>query len=163
MKKVIFFHIFLFAAAAVLTAQAGRSESFDEIVDFSVTMSTVQEYYSQGNSDRLTDKVVILDGAVSSILILDENPDSFFAELVIVNGEWHGTEEVEMYSCILHLRGKQYADRLPARRRRREDGPDNLIESNSRILAAGRITGAKESLFGTATAVVDTLYIRNID
>ena len=148
-----------------LSAQEGRDPAFSAIVDFSVTMADIREYYSRddGGDGVLTDKIIILDGAVSSIQVLDENPETFLAELVIVNGEWHGTEEVEMYSCVLRLSGEEYAERIPVRRRRREEQPENLIETNSRILVVGKIIGSKEILLNGNTAVLDTYYVRNID
>lgn len=167
MKKAFFFHILIILAvlSISLSAQEGFDSAFSEIVDFSVTMEDIQEYYSRdnGRDGILTDKIIILDGAVSSIQVLDENPETFLAELIIVNGKWHGTEEVEMYSCVLRLAGEEYAERIPARRRRREEQPDNLIETNSRILVAGIIVGSKEILLGGNTAILETYYVRNID
>ena len=167
MKKTIFFHIVLILTvfSLSLSAQEGRDPAFSAIVDFSVTMADIREYYSRddGGDGVLTDKIIILDGAVSSIQVLDENPETFLAELVIVNGEWHGTEEVEMYSCVLRLSGEEYAERIPVRRRRREEQPENLIETNSRILVVGKIIGSKEILLNGNTAVLDTYYVRNID
>lgn len=166
MKKALFFHILIiFVFSTVnLASQEKIENAFSGIVDFSVTMEDIKEYYSvRGQDDILTDKIIILNGAVSSIQVLDENPESFFAELVIVNGEWHGTEEVEMYSCVLHLSGEAYAERIPADRRRRGEQPADLIETNSRILVAGKIIGTKEIPLGGRTAVLDTFYVRIID
>lgn len=167
MKKTIFFHILIILVflTVSLAAQERNESGFSEIVDFSVTMEDIKGYYSQGQErDRaLTDKIVILDGAVSSIRILDENPETFLAELIIVNGEWHGTEEVEMYSCVLRLSGEEYAGRIPDRRRRSGEQPDDLIETNARIIVVGRIIGTQKILLGGETAVLDTYYVRNID
>jgi hypothetical protein len=167
MKKTFFFHILVFFTVwtVSLAAQESLEPAFSEIVDFSITMEDIREHYSRGEmrEDSLTDKVVIIDGAVSSIQVLDENPETFLAELVIVNGEWHGPEEVEMYSCVVRIAGEEYAERIPARRRRRGEEPENLIKTNSRILVAGKIIGTKETLLGGNTAILDSYYVRNID
>lgn len=159
-KKVVY--ILLLCSACTLPVFSDVKEDFDEIVDFSMTLELINRAAAAQRTEALaSDKAIIIDGAISTIQILDTEPDTFSAELEIVDGEWIGFEDVQMYSCIVEVNGPEFAARIPARRSRRAI-PDE-ITVNSHVIVIARFTGLREIPDEYPVAVLEGYYIRTID
>lgn len=159
-KKVVY--ILLLFSAVAFPVFSEVKDDFDKNVDFSVTLETIHRALTAQRTDVLPmEKAVILDGAISSIQIIDGEPESFSAEITIVDGRWIGLEEVRMYSCIVTVQGPDFAARIPVRRSRRE--VRNEISANSHIIVVGRITDFRNESGEEPAAVLEGFYIRTID
>lgn len=155
--KSIFF-VFLLIAAT-LPSFTQEKDDFERIVDFSLNLERLDRFYQRNPADAVpTEKILVLDGAISSIEVINEEPESFLAELSIVGGKWRDTTEVRMFSCIVRIEGPGFAERIPARRSRRE--PRNAIKPNLHAILVGKIVDVRIDDEGNAVPVLDGYYIR---
>lgn len=154
---------FLFLMITVtLSAIAQDKEDFERIVDFSINLESLDRFYQRNPADSVpTKKILVLDGAISSIEVLNEEPESFLAELTIVGGKWSGTTDVKMFSCIVRIEGPDFAERVPARRSRRE--PRNVIKPNLHVIIVGQIADVLSDEEGNSIPVLEGFYIRTIN
>ena len=152
----------LFSIFCIFPIFSEINENFEEIIDFSITMEDIDAAVSAGREDTLLDgRMIILDGAISAIEIIDPEPETFTAEIELVAGKWLGMSDVQMFSSVVVVSGKEFAARIPVRRRR-TPAPDE-IQANSHVLVAGKITGFRTFQNGRTAAVLDGFYIRPID
>lgn len=137
-------------------------DDFDNLVDFSVTLEKIDEAVAAGREAALdTGKIVIVDGAISAIQIINPEPESFVAEFELVDGKWQGLEDVQMFSSIIRVSGEDFAARIPARRSRR--AIPNEIKANSHVLVVGTLSELRRMSNGSTTVVMDGFYVRPID
>ena len=113
-------------------------EEFYDVVAYdqslkSLSMTIAEE--GPGALDR--ERIHLLDGLISEITIIDPNPESFMAEVIIVNGEWQGLEKVEMYQAYVYFQGPEFAEKIPERAPRNPG--EDLILANQRVLVAAKI------------------------
>lgn len=161
MGKKILVILFIFSAA-VFPLFSDVKDDFDKNVDFSVTLELIHRALTAERTDAVTtEKAVVLDGAISAIQIIDAEAENFAAELNIVDGKWLGLEDVKMYSCVVEVKGPEFAARIPARRSRRE--VRNEIAANSHVIVVGRIVDFRNVGGEEPQAVLEGYYIRTID
>ncbi len=145
---------------SIMAFSADRKE-FDRIVDFSLSIKELDAIVKQERYDLLDpDKMVIIDGAVASITIVEENEDRFLAELEVINGEWEGLERVYMYSCLVQVSGKGFFQRIP--NKAMKSPLKDEISQNARILVVGSPQSIRQWEDGTNMLVLDGWYIRTI-
>lgn len=151
--------VFLIAAVTVGTIGAFERPDFDKIVDFSLTLKDIVSLVKNPNfnPDKIG-KVLVFDGSVSTITVVDKNPASFSAELVVVDGEWKGTEDVLIYQSFVYAEGPDFAKRLPERKPK-NPGPE-LISQNDHVLVVGRIADVFVDEKGNRFPVILAYYIR---
>lgn len=124
----------LFFGAAI--AGAFDRGDFDRIVDFSITLKSLDQSSGGSRADLgQQGKLLILNGTVSNIRILSPEPEGFRAQLELVLGEWIGLEEVRSYRCSVLFQGPEYAPLFP-RKKSGASGPG--IETNTRVLVVAR-------------------------
>ncbi|MFW6215775.1 MAG: hypothetical protein ACOC45_07495, partial [Alkalispirochaetaceae bacterium] len=130
-----------FFAVLVLLATAVSSQSIEEFYDVVAYDATlkglVEAIEEQGLEGVDTERVHLLDGLVSEVTVLDPNPETFLAEVVLVTGEWQGLEEIEMYQAFVYLEGPEFAERVPERAPR--DPAPGIILPNQRLLVAAQV------------------------
>jgi hypothetical protein len=159
-RKIVIFLIFAGLLALPLTADV--KEDFDSVVDFNITLEEIDRYYEvNGVVPPFTDKLLVVEGAISTLEVLSEEPESFLALVEIVSGEWLGMEDVKMYSCLVLLQGPEFAERIPKRRSRRE--VPNQINPNSHVLIVGRIIDVAPEWGEHPIAIMEGFYLRTID
>ena len=159
-KKVLF--LFLF----ILMVQFGFGQSdqslfseFNKIVDFSVTFEDLYRYYTLKQGSLVTEgKILIIDGSIASRTVIEKDEAGFTAELEVVNGEWVGLEDVEIYKCFVILRGPDFFSRIPVKRSRNK--LPNEIEVNSHVLIVGRILGTRADREGNTIPVMEAAFVR---
>jgi hypothetical protein len=157
----------LFAAMVgvlvVLPAFGVDKAAFDEVVDFdmSIEQLAVQAHRSP-DALMANDAVFVVDGVVSTVNVLDPNPESFRAEVDLVAGEWRGLRNVVMYKARVLIEGEAFAPRIPGRRRGQEP-PAGFIERNGRVLVVGSVTSvADDPETGRGIPVIDGFYVRTL-
>jgi len=136
-------------------------ETFDRLVDFSITLKDLNLLSEARLKEIINDKkLVIINGSVASILIINKEENNFAAELELIQGEWEGIEEVKIFRCIVRLNGAHFAPRLQVQRSR-EKHPD-AIELNSSILVVGKLVEIKNQPNESPLPVLEGIYIRQI-
>lgn len=132
---------------------------FDGVVDFSVTLKelTVLVKNPTFNPESFS-KILIFDGSIATITYMDKEPASFSAELEIVNGEWKGTETVELFKSFIYVGGPGFAKRLPVRRPK--ELPPDIISLNDHVLIVGRIVDVYVDEKQDRFPVVEAFYVR---
>ena len=136
MRRATF--LLLFAMLFVAPAVAVDPQEFYDIVAYDATLKSLTTTIAEEGPGALdTDRIYLLDGLISEVTILDPNPETFLAELVLVNGEWRGVEEVEMYQAFVYVEGPSFSERIPERPPR--EPSEEMILANQRVLVAATI------------------------
>lgn len=155
MKKCILFIFFI--AIAILLVSGESKQDFDNTVDFSVTFKDLFDGVNSGKSFD-TKKFIVIDGSITARIVVNKEEDNFIAELELVNGEWEGLEEVEIYKCFVVLKGSDFLKRIPVKRSRKK--LPNEIELNSRVLVIGKIISTRKDDEGLIIPVLEVIYVR---
>ncbi|MBN2509365.1 MAG: hypothetical protein JXB03_03775, partial [Spirochaetales bacterium] len=127
--------------------------------DFHLTLKSLNGMTS-GELEALSGRWVILSGTVASMRVVNQDDTNFVAEIVLIDGEWDGTEQVYMYQSFLRLEGEQWVSKIPVRRSRRTS-PD-AIPLNATILAVGMVADPYVDADGYVYPVIHCDYIRII-
>lgn len=143
----------LFMLTAALVSGADRAE-FDRVVDFSATLEDLDEIV-RGERPFDPEKLVIVEGAVESITVVNREEESFLAFAELVKGRWIGLEEIGVTTCYVQFAGPEFSGRLSSRPA--EDG--STVSLNSRVLVVGNL-GVLEAEDGNPIPVVIAIYAR---
>lgn len=136
MKNLAFPVVMLIVVGAIVPAV--EPEEFYNVVAYDATLKSLTVTIAEEGPEALdTERIHLLDGLVSEVTVIDPNPESFLAELILVNGEWQGLDEVEMYQAYVYLEGPEFAERVPERAPR--EPTEDMILPNQRLLVAARI------------------------
>ncbi len=147
----------------VLTGSAGVShgierEDFDAVVDFEHSLKSVSRAVREGTGEIPRDRLVVLDGVVSAVEILDAEEESFRARIELLRGEWRELEEIITYNAYVDLGGSRFRDRFPERAGR--GATSAQIGTHSEVLVVARFTGTEEDDRGNPVPVFEGLYLR---
>lgn len=161
MKRLLCAILLLVASVALFGAD---KDDFDGVVDFQATLeSLARQAARQPEALVQNEAVLILDGVVSAVSVLNSEPESFRAEIDLVTGEWVGLERIVMYKAVVQVAGPDFAPRIPTRRSRGR-APGGVIERNQRVVVVGTITGvADDPQTGRTIPVLEAFYVRNLD
>lgn len=108
--------------------------------------------------ERLTNRVLLLDGVAASLAVYVDEADEYYAEIELITGAWHGVERVEVFRAWVVLDDPLFSGRL-AERAPRDPDPE-LILRNDRILVAARILDRFTEPDGTVVPVLGAFEIR---
>ena len=159
MKKFFIgsFLVMIFITSGILSASP--APDFDKTADFSITLKNLSKMAAEGDISSVKGKYLILDGALSSFTVIDKDPENYTVELLLVNGEWEGVSDVHIFRTVVIVKGKEYADKFPARRQKK--GEDLEIPLNSGLLVVAKLNNVI-TMGSTAVPVLDGYYIRVI-
>ncbi|MDR1317539.1 MAG: hypothetical protein LBK13_11775 [Spirochaetales bacterium] len=157
MKKLIFALVFSGIALSVLSSL--EKKDFDRIVDFSLDLKGISRaVQTPGFDPRGHERVVIFEGAVNGILVLNAEPGDFLAEIEVAGGEWEGTQSISVFRVFVYVMGPEFARRIAVDT---DEGGQDAISRNARILVAGSIDSVYTSeADGKNYAVILAHYIR---
>ena len=148
--------LLLLAPSAVFGAPKG---DFDRVVAFDITLKSLAAAASDGAP--LPTRVIILDGTVSDVNIVDKNVDSYRVRIQMIAGEWLGLEDVKSYTCYVDFSGSQYASVFPVRPP--AAAKPGVVTLNSRVLVVGRPVSIVTSPDGTPTVLVEGMHVRTLE
>ena len=151
----------LACAFLLLAAPAARGATqgdFDRIVDIDTTLKSLADEAAGGAVP--TGRIVILDGTVSDVNIVDKNEGTFKVRIQIISGEWLGLEDVKSYTCYVDFSGSQYFRVFPARAP--AAAKPGIVALNSRVLVVGRPISVVFSPQGERTVLVQGIHVRTI-
>ena len=153
----------ILALSLAVAAFGVDKETFDQVVDFDASLQALA-VQAQRAPDALmqNDAVLVLNGVVSAVNVVDPNPETFRAEIDVVSGQWRGLEQIVMYKAAVIVQGPEFAQRIPTRRSRNEP-PGGTIERNKEVIIVGTIAGvADDPETGRTIPVLNGFYIRNM-
>lgn len=143
------------------TAVSGvEREDFDEVVAFEQSLKTLSMSVRRGENPVPDDRLLLLDGVVATVEVINAEEATFEAQLELVSGEWRGLEEVVMYSVYVTVRGPEFASRIPVRRR--GPLPPDAVTANTAVVVVGRYTGATVDEEGIPVPVIEAFHIRPV-
>lgn len=136
-------------------------EEFRNSIDLQSSLATLSRAVENPDEwDRLSGRVLLLDGVASSLIVYVDEDDEYYAEIELVGGAWRGVEEVEVFRAWLVIDDPYFSDRL-AERAPREPDP-NLVVRNDRILVAARIADRFTDEDGNTVPVLSVYDIRTM-
>ncbi|HUI69498.1 MAG TPA: hypothetical protein VL354_03185 [Spirochaetia bacterium] len=149
----------LFIAAASLAFGLSRAD-FERIVDFSITLKDLANA-AEGRGSLPSAKIVVLNGTVSDVDVINKEAATFRARIELMTGEWIGTEDVKSYSCYVDFAGPQYATMFPARQPK-TPAPGAVMVS-SRVIVVGRPLSVTTTPLGEKRVLVEGMLIRTVE
>lgn len=154
----VLFMIFIFGS--VWGAFASTEEDFEEVVDFSITLKSLNRLLEDNQAAELDkDRFVIVSGTVSSIAFLDKKKNSYTVQLELVSGEWIELEEVKSYKCRIIFRGPQFYTLIP-RRIPKGGATNDMVVESSRVIIIAIVVEPVETEQGEEVWLLDGHYIR---
>ena len=143
-------------AGIALAAFPFDQKDFDKIVDFSLDMKVISEMVQNPSFDPdAHNRIVVFDGSVANILVINPDPEEFFVEIEIAGGEWAAADTVNLFRVFVCALGPQFEKRI--------NGPAPDIARRVRLLVAGVIDSAYTSeTDGKNYAVILAYHIRVI-
>lgn len=138
-------------------ASAQTRAAFDKIVDFSVTLKTVSAA-AAGETVLPANRLLLLDGTITEVVVLDDRPQSWEVRVTLTAGEWIGLDEVRGYQCWVTFAGPEYREVFPA------EAPDEpspgYLPLRSRVLVLARAVGPAVTPLGEKIMSVEGLAVR---
>lgn len=112
-------------------------DDFDRIVDFSVTIKTLNQITGADTPSFLNEqKLLLLNGTVTNISFINSKKENFKVQVELVAGEWMGLEEVKSYHCLVLFEGQQYFSLFPKRIPRKPSS--TIITANDNIIVVAK-------------------------
>ena len=138
MKRIV---LLPFLAILLLLPSLIFSISMDDLnklFDLNVTIKTLDLSLKENRTENIDkSKLVLLNGAVSSVIVLNSKRDSYEVVLEVMSGEWVGTEDVRSYRVYVDFKGSRYYSMIPRRKPRHPKG--NEILRNTGVMIIARI------------------------
>jgi len=149
----------LVVAAAPFTFSL-TSADFDRVVDFSITLKDLAAV-ADGQEGFPAGKIVILNGTVSDVNVINKDQGSFRVRIELITGEWIGTEDVKSYTCYVDFTGPQYSKIFPDRPPR-EPAPGTVV-INSRVIVVGLPVQVVSTPLGEKRVLVQGMLVRVVE
>ncbi len=141
-------------------AHAISRADFERVVDFSITLKDLAAV-AEGRESLPSGKMVIINGTVSDVDVVDQKEASFRVRIEVITGEWICTEDVKSYSCYVDFTGPEYFKVFPARPPR--NPVVGTIAINSRVIVVGRPVEVTRSPMGDKRVVVQGFFVRSVE
>ena len=131
--------------------------AFDRIVDFSVTLKTVSAA-AAGGAVLPANRLLLLEGSISEVVVLDDRPGAWKVRVELVAGEWIGTDEVLGYRCWVTFTGPEYAEIFPAEAP--EEPSPGYLPPHARVLVLARALAPTLTPLGERVMTLEGLAVR---
>ncbi|HET6487431.1 MAG TPA: hypothetical protein VFH83_13475 [Spirochaetia bacterium] len=148
--------LLVLAAPVAIGAPQG---DFDRVVAFDITLKSLASDAASGAP--LPNRVIILDGTVSDVNVVDKNAATFKVRIQMIAGEWIGLDDVKSYTCYVDFSGSQYASVFPARPP--AAAKSGVVTLNSRVLVVGRPVSLVSAPDGSPTVLVEGMHVRSLE
>ena len=149
----------LLAGAAQAALGISRSD-FERVVDFSVTLKDLAAA-ANGQGSLPTGKIVVINGTVSDVNILDKAESSFRVRIELITGEWIGTEQVKSYTCYVDFSGPDFFKIFPPRPPRIPQ--PGVVAIDSRVIVVGRPQEVTKTPLGDKQVLLDGMFVRTVE
>ena len=158
-KRTVILTLVMLTAVVAGLGAADRDD-FDAVVDMEISLTALAQTVAEDPSFR-TDDILLLTGAVGSIIIIDSAPDTFFAQIELVAGAWMSLDALQAYRGYFVVEGPEFASRLPSRPPR-NPGPE-IIQTNQNVLVVASLLDVVADTDGTPVPVLRAHYVVRID
>jgi len=161
MRKITVFILVFIAVFVLQNTGAFTKTDFDNVVDFSVTLKTLNQALDEGSSVKLDNKkFVVVYGTVASISFLNRKKDTFKARLELVSGEWVGLKDVKSYRVYVDFEGPDFYSYIPVRTPRKPN-PKTVVK-DSRVLITAKVLKPIDIPLSGRYWLLQGVYIRKI-
>lgn len=168
MKNSVRAFIFLLILAAGLGGPplfAMDAGAFLNGVAFETTLSQLCDLVRTGTEEDLRelireDRIYLLVGTIYSRINQTGTGEVFSGELEIMDGEWLGVEDVQVFWAAVKFTGQRFDGMIPLRRSRNVNPRE--VTLNSRVLLAAKLTGYRDHS-GMRIPVMEGIEIRTIE
>ncbi len=143
-----------------LPAGAREAETFDSIVDFSITLRELAEVAAEREPGSVTEQpLVVVDGYIASVVVTDDSDGSFSADIELVDGEWFDLEDVRAYRAVVVVAGEDFRERVP---RRAPPSPprDHIVAGRHGIVVAQLVEIREDEARGGRLPVLEVMHFR---
>lgn len=141
MKNRSFFIIFLltFFFPILVTAETADIEN----LQFSLTIKDLN-HLSTSQIDEFAERGdwLLLDGFIAGMTLYSSKDEEYLLDVLLMQGEWMGLEEVKKYDCHLIFQGDKWRDIIPDKTPRKPEEGQILL--NDKILVLAQIIGYEE-------------------
>ncbi len=119
-----------------LSAQNSELES----LRFSMTIKDLTELSTQDLDEMASaGDWLLLDGSIAGMTLYSAEDEEYLLDVLLMQGEWMGLEDVKKYDCHLVFQGEQWRNIIPDR------APRNPVEGqvllNDKVLVLARVLG----------------------
>lgn len=136
-NRVIIVLLFLtFFIPALLIAE----DSVLENLQFSMTIKDLNKLSTQ-EMDDLVEKGdwLLLDGFIAGLTLFSTKDEEYLLDVLLMQGEWMGLEEVKKYDCHLIFKGEEWRDVIPEKAPRKP--VEGQILLNAKVLVLAKVLG----------------------
>lgn len=136
-NRLIFILLFLtFFIPALLIAENTGLEN----LQFSMTIKDLNNL-STGQLDELAEKGdwLLLDGLIAGLTLYSGKDEEYLLDVLLMQGEWIGLEDVKKYDCHLIFQGEEWRDVIPEKSPRKPI--DGQILLNAKVLVLAKVLG----------------------
>ncbi|MQY76429.1 MAG: hypothetical protein GH155_02230 [Spirochaeta sp.] len=156
MKRKISFILLIPALLLCHQSLPAYSKSdFDKILEFSTSLKNLEQSAFLENG-----KLLLLNGTVSNLQVLDKEKESFKIMVEIVAGEWIGLDEVRSYRCFVLFAGKDFFSIFPSRKPKNPSA--EMIFLNDRIILLAKASPSTEEMREQGIWLLDGLHVRQL-
>jgi len=119
-------------------------------VVFSYSLREFSQILQSGNDTSLrTDVLYLLGGTVTSITVLDPNPEIYYVDIEILDARWVTTSQLESYEAYLVILDHSFAERISSS----QNAPGDLLKPQIRGLFLLEYYGPTETVTGELAPV----------
>jgi len=151
--------VLLFVVASCVAFSLSRAD-FERVVDFSITLKDLAAV-AEGRESLPSAKLVILNGTVSDVDVMNKEEASFRVRIELITGEWIGTQDVKSYSCYVDFTGLQYSAIFPVRPPK--TAAPGTVVINSRVIVVGRPLAVTVTPLGEKRVLVEGMFVRTVE
>ncbi|MDC7233263.1 MAG: hypothetical protein PQJ58_08515 [Spirochaetales bacterium] len=141
MKNRLF--IFLFLLILVFPSFVpAQNNSIDNLL-FSMTVKDLNELGKEElNSLAESGDWLLLDGSIAGMTLYSGKDEEYLLDVLLMQGEWMGLEEVRKYDCHLIFQGEKWREIIPDKTPRKPAPGQILL--NARVLVLAQVLGYEE-------------------
>lgn len=101
----------------------------------SLSTSQIDEFAERGDW-------LLLDGFIAGMTLYSAEDEEYLLDVLLMQGEWMGLEDVKKYDCHLIFQGEQWRDIIPDKAPRRP--VEGQILLNAKVLVLAQIIGYEQ-------------------
>lgn len=140
-----------------LLAIGAQELSLKAPIEYVIDLNTLYQAAQSGDDSTIPrDRLLILVGDIGSRNVIEDEEDSFLAELELVGGHWEGEESIELYRASILFDGVEYRALFD----RRAD--DRFTNGEKLLVVAAYIGLDNDYTSDELIPILRTLYFRRI-
>lgn len=140
-----------------LAALAAQELSLNAPVEYDIDLYSLYQAAVTGDDNAIPrDKLLIMVGTIGSSNVIEDEEESFLAEIELVGGHWNGEESIELYRASFLFDGISYRSLFERR------GSERFTNGEKLLLVAEYLGLDTDYTSDELIPVLRTLYFRRI-